>query len=238
VKHRSFFFYIMGFLLALPLIVVNSQAQLNHQPQQDTGYHWDNVKIVAGGFITHVVPDPGTPGRMYLRTDIGGAYRIDYRERHPHWTPLTDVFNQNNWNLVGTEAIAIDPVDPNRIYLAQGEYTETWAPNGAILRSTDAGRSFRQTNLPIQLGSNEAGRYSGERLAVDPQHHNTVFFGSRNNGLWRSMDFGATWNQVASFPVTGPTSGVGVIFVDFKVTGAHPDTETIFVGVSDPTTGL
>jgi len=199
-------------------------------------YRFDNVKVVAGGFITGIVPHPRLPGVMFVRTDIGGAYRYDAPSNH--WTPLSDLFNQDDWNLEGTESIAIDPVDPARVYLAQGTYTETWSGNGAILRSGDLGRSFDRIALPIQLGANEPGRYSGERLAVDPQHHNVLYFGSRNNGLWRSTDFASTWSQLTTFPVTGPTSGVGVIFVLFQPTCAHPKRETIYVGVSDPSTGL
>jgi photosystem II stability/assembly factor-like uncharacterized protein len=199
-------------------------------------YEWKNVKIVAGGFITGIIPHPTIPGIAYVRTDIGGAYRYDAFSKR--WTPLTDLFNQNDWNLTGTESIAVDPVDPARLYLAQGTYTETWAPNGAILRSRDFGFSFDRVALPIQLGSNEPGRYSGERLAVDPQHHNVLFFGSRNNGLWKSTDFGTTWSQVTSFPVTGPTNGVGVIFVVFQPTGTKPKAETIYAGVSETTTAL
>ncbi|KAA6463243.1 carbohydrate-binding protein [Acidobacteria bacterium AB60] len=199
-------------------------------------YHWQNVKIVAGGFITGILPDPHIPGVMYVRTDIGGAYRIDPITKR--WQPLTDIFSQNDWNLGGTESLAIDPTDSSRIYLAQGDYTETWAGNGAILRSHDFGLTFDRVNLPIQLGSNEPGRYSGERLAVDPQHHNVLYFGSRRNGLWRSADFGQTWAQVTTFPVTGPTSGVGVIFVLFQPTSQKPLRETIYGGVSDTATGL
>lgn len=199
-----------------------------------SGYEWQNVKVVAGGFITGIIPDPHVRGVMYVRTDIGGAYRIDPITKR--WIPLTDIFNQSDWNLGGTESIAIDPTDSSRVYLAQGDYTETWAGNGAILRSHDFGITFDRVNLPIQLGANEPGRYSGERLSVDPQHPDILYFGSRNNGLWRSTDYGAHWAQVATFPVTGPTSGVGVIFVDFQPTTAK--SETIYVGVSDTTTGL
>lgn len=219
--------------LALGMACVAATAQ-GFGP--DSRYEWKNVKIVAGGFITGILPDPHIPGLMYVRTDIGGAYRIDPITKR--WIPLTDIFNQNDWNLGGTESIAIDPVDSSRIYLAQGDYTESWAPNGAILRSHDFGMTFDRVNLPIQLGSNEPGRYSGERLAVDPQHHNVIYFGSRNNGLWRSMDFGKTWAQVTTFPVTGPTSGVGVIFEAFQPTGTKPLQETIYAGVSDKSTGL
>jgi len=218
-------------VFVLLLVSAGSQAQSGSTP-----YHWQNVKIVAGGFITGIVPHPTVPGVMFVRTDIGGAYRFNPSSKK--WTPLTDIFNQNDWNLTGTESIALDPVDPSRVYLAQGTYTEVWSGKGAILRSNNFGASFTRTDLPIQLGSNEPGRYSGERLAVDPQHHNILYLGSRNNGLWTSTDFGATWSAVSSFPVTGPTSGVGVIFVVFQPTSQRPKRETIYVGVSDPTTGL
>lgn len=220
------------FLASVPPRAIADDNDADHS----TPYHWQNVKIVAGGFITGIIPDNNIPGLMYVRTDIGGAYRIDPITKK--WRPLTDIFNQSDWNLGGTESIAIDPVDSNRIYLAQGDYTEWWAPNGAILRSEDFGRSFKRVNLPIQLGANEPGRYSGERLAVDPQHHNIVYFGSRNNGLWRSTDFGATWNPLTTFPVTGPTGGVGVIFIVFQPNNTKAKSETIYAGVSDTTTGL
>ncbi len=216
----------------------SAQAGPTSQSSHDTcaHYQWKNVKIVAGGFITGIIPHPTIHHVMYVRTDIGGAYRYD--PFFNKFTPLNDIFNQNDWNLTGTESIAVDPVEPSRLYLAQGTYTQWWAGNGAVLRSTNFGLSFQRIDLPIKLGANEAGRYSGERLAVDPQHHNVLYLGTRNDGLWKSTDFGSTWGQVSTFPVTGPTNGVGVIFVLFQPTGTKPKTETIYVGVSDPTTGL
>src|SRR5258708_26197818 len=73
---------------------------------------------------------------------------------------------------------------------------------------------------------------------MDTQQHNILYLGSRNNGLWTSTEFGSTWSAVSSFPVTGPTSGVGVIFVVFQSASQRPKRETIYVGVSDTTTGL
>lgn len=224
-------------LVFLTSVAMGSAAIAAHASSPKLNYDWHNAKIVAGGFITGVVADPKTPGTMYLRTDIGGAYKIE-KSTGGRWVPLTDIFNQSDWNLGGTESIAVDPVDPQRVYLAQGDYTETWAGNGAILCSQNSGKTFTRVDLPIQLGSNEPGRYSGERLAVNPRHHNEIWFGSRKNGLWRSSDFGKTWAQVTSFPVTGPTSGVGVIFVDFQPTTNPPLMQTIYVGVSDTATGL
>ncbi len=233
-KPSSFFILPTALVLVLAVLPFGAFGQTSGSASPN--YQWKNVKIVAGGFITGIIPDPKTPGVSYVRTDIGGAYRFNAGSKK--WIPLTDMFNQNDWNLTGTESIAIDPVDPARVYLAQGTYTEVWSGKGAILRSGNNGSSFQRTDLPIQLGSNEPGRYSGERLAVDPQHHNVLYLGTRNDGLWKSTDFGATWNPVATFPITGPTSGVGVIFVVFQPTGLNPKRETIYAGVSDTTTGL
>ncbi len=140
-----------------------------------------------------------------------------------------------DWNLLGIESLATDPVDPNRLYLASGTYINDWAGNGAILRSTDQGRTFQRTDLPFKLGGNEDGRSMGERLTVDPSDHRTLYLGTRKNGLWRSTDYGVTWSQVGSFPVKdGASSGVGLSFVTFGPAGS----KTIYVGVADKGTSL
>ncbi len=201
-------------------------------------YVFHNVQIVGGGFITGVVANPFVPELFYVRTDIGGTYRWNALNRR--WTPLLDWVTPDNYNIQGTISIALDPVNPLNLYLAQGEYVESWAGNGAIFISRDAGQTFTTVNLPFQLGSNENGRFSGERLAVVPWSPKVLYLGTNVNGLWKSTDSGNTWAQVTSFPVTGPTNGdkAGVIFVLFgpKLKGAHYP--TIYVGVSDPATGL
>ena len=79
--------------------------------QTSPSYTWKNVKIVAGGFIIGIIPHPTVPGLMYVRTDTGGAYRYD--ANLARWTPLTDVFNAADWNLLGTESIALGPSSCN-----------------------------------------------------------------------------------------------------------------------------
>ncbi|NUT96106.1 MAG: carbohydrate-binding protein, partial [Saccharothrix sp.] len=193
------------------------------------GYTWRNVQIAGGGFVTGFVFNPARQGLLYARTDMGGAYRWD----GGRWLPLTDW--AADWNLLGIESVATDPVDPERVYLATGTYTNDWAGNGTILRSTDQGKTFQRTDLPFKLGSNEDGRSMGERLAVDPADHRTLYLGTRKNGLWRSADYGVTWSQVSAFPVKdGGSSGVGLSFVTFGPAGSG----TIYVGVADKTTSL
>ncbi|MEU2231486.1 RICIN domain-containing protein [Streptomyces vietnamensis] len=203
-------------------------------PATGTGpYAWKNAQVVGGGYVTGLVFNPREKGLLYARTDMGGAYRWDAAAEQ--WIPLTDWLGEKDWNLLGIDALATDPVDPNRLYLATGTYTNDWAGNGAILRSTDRGRTFQRTDLPFKLGGNEDGRGAGERLVVDPSDNRTLLLGTRKNGLWRSTDSGATWRQVSSFPVKdGAGSGGGISFVTYGPAGSR----TIYVGVADRSTSL
>ncbi|MGR4881490.1 RICIN domain-containing protein [Streptomyces sp. LARHCF249] len=196
-------------------------------------YVWSNAQVVGGGYVTGLVFNPREKGLLYARTDMGGAYRWDAAAEQ--WIPLTDWLGEKDWNLLGIDSLATDPVDPARLYLATGTYTNNWAGNGAILRSTDRGRTFQRTDLPFKLGANEDGRGAGERLAVNPADHGTLLLGTRKNGLWRSTDHGATWSQVSAFPVKdGASSGAGISFVTYGPAGS----KTVYVGVADKSTSL
>ncbi|MFF6948622.1 RICIN domain-containing protein [Streptomyces iakyrus] len=195
-------------------------------------YAWKNAQVVGGGYVTGLVFNPREKGLLYARTDMGGAYRWDTGAEQ--WIPLTDGFGEKDWNLLGIDSVATDPVDPARLYLGAGTYTNDWAGNGAILRSADRGRTFQRTDLPFKLGANEDGRGAGERLVVDPADNGTLLLGSRKNGLWRSTDFGATWRQVSSFPVKDGAGSGGISFVTYGPAGS----KTVYVGVGDKSTSL
>ncbi len=197
-------------------------------------YRWDNVRIVAGGFVDGILFHPKARAVAYLRSDMGGAYR--WLPAQKVWKPITDGFGQADWNLHGIESLALDPHDPNRVYIAAGTYTNDWAGNAAMLRSSDRGETWQRTDMPFKMGGNEDGRSAGERLAVDPNNGNVLFFGSRHNGLWQSADRGATWTQVESFPIKGRTNGTGIVWVVFNPAGGAigAPTQTVYVGVQQP----
>ncbi|MEU9982262.1 RICIN domain-containing protein [Streptomyces sp. NPDC050856] len=196
-------------------------------------YVWNNAQVVGGGYVTGLVFNPREKGLLYARTDMGGAYRWDAAAEH--WIPLTDWVGEKDWNLLGIDSLATDPADPDRLYLAAGTYTNGWAGNAELLRSTDRGRTFQRTALPFKLGGNEDGRGAGERLAINPADNRTLLLGTRKNGLWRSTDHGATWSQVSSFPVKdGASSGAGISFVTYGPAGSR----TVYVGVADKSTSL
>ncbi|MFC8426418.1 WD40/YVTN/BNR-like repeat-containing protein [Streptomyces sp. NPDC057236] len=173
-----------------------------------SSYRWRNVVIGGTGFITGVLFHPRVRGLAYARTDIGGAYRWD--DRRDRWIPLLDHIGWDDWNLLGVEAMAVDPAHPDRLYLACGTYAQSWGSNGAVLRSDDRGATWRRTDLPVKLGANEDGRGTGERLLVDPRDSDTLWLGTRHDGLLRSTDRGATWTPVSGFPATPSATGQGV----------------------------
>jgi photosystem II stability/assembly factor-like uncharacterized protein len=241
--------------LAALLFLLTALAASAQNPAPEH-YTWKNVQIVGGGFVDGIVFHPTAPGVRYARTDIGGAYRWDNAAHR--WQPILDWISYKDRNLMGIESIAIDPSDPNRVYLACGTYTSEDTPTGAILRSSDRGRTFQRTNVPIKFGGNEDGRGNGERLAIDPQGGRILYLGTRHDGLWRAGDRGVTWMRVASFPdvteaappapvpIPGetpeqhrqrmPIRGSGIVFVKFVPVATpnkrHSATQTIYVGVS------
>ena len=199
-------------------------------------YQWKNVAIKGGGFVTGIVMSPVLAGLAFARTDVGGAYRFEPVARR--WLPVTDWVGHDNSNLMGIESIAVDPVDPNRVYLAAGTYLT--AGNGSILSSTDMGQTWARNNIPAPMGGNVDGRSMGERLAIDPNLPSTLYFGSRTVGLWRSTDFAQTWSLLGNFPAmgvangdAGPSAGFGLTFVVFDARSGIPGmpTPTIYVGV-------
>ena len=208
---------------------------------------WRNVVIGGGGFVTGIITHPGEQGLMYARTDVGGAYRWESSQQQ--WVPITDWIGVTDDNLFGIESIAVDPRDPNRVYLAAGTYS--WG-KAAILRSADRGKSFQRADVPFKMGGNETGRFNGERLAVDPNLGDILFFGSRHDGLWKSADRGALWAKINSFPVGesprvdsanagfGRQQAVGIISVVFDPTSGQPGAPTpvILAAVSDVGTNL
>jgi 2-keto-3-deoxy-6-phosphogluconate aldolase len=175
-------------------------------------YAWTNVKVVAGGYVTGLYFHPTTQNLMYARTDVGGAYR--WGPNDTQWVPLLDWTTRSNWWQIGVEAIGLDPTNANNLYIAVGMYAaENWDGNGAMLVSTDQGNTFTTVPLPFKNGSNDNGRNTGERIAVDPNLPATVYFGTRLAGLQISTNSGAAWTQVIGLPVTTTNNGSGVVSV-------------------------
>jgi oligoxyloglucan reducing-end-specific cellobiohydrolase len=197
-------------VLTLLVFQILAAGWLLAQPTSER-YEFNPVSIVAGGYVPGLVAHPTEPGLIYARTDIGSVYRWEPFDRQ--WIPLTDFHSPSEYNLNGPESIALDPNDPDRIYIAAGMYAY---PNCcAFLVSRDRGATFRTYPAPFEMASNYNGRAAGERLAVNPFRPNELFMGTRFNGLWVSEDYAQSWRQVTTFPVQSSTDTYGVQWVLF-----------------------
>ena len=219
----------LGAMLFLSVLV-------GSDPAQAQTYNWKPVKIHGGGFVSGILFHPDEPGLMYCRTDIGGSYR--WNPTNDTWISLLDFlgYPNNEWSLVGTESIGLDAQNPNRLYLSCG-----WLGNPSeIMISTNRGATFTRINSPFVIRANNDGRGSGERFGVDPNLGSTIFYGTRENGLWKSVNYAANWAKVNSFPVNTTTNGVGISFMEFIRSSGTPGSATpvIWVGVSQTGTNL
>lgn len=201
----------------------------------------------GGGYVPAIIFNQKEKNLIYARTDMGGAYRWD--EKNSKWIGLSDWISSDNWNDLGCESLATDPVDPNRVYIAAGTYTNNWTnANGCILRSTNKGDTWERIELPFKLGGNMPGRCMGERLVIDPVANNVLYLGTRDgNGLWKSTDYGSTWSKVESFTAVGDyiddnfKDQIGVVWEVFDPNsseglnkdGSKKTCKTIYVGVAD-----
>lgn len=168
------------------------------------GYEWSQVAFGGGGYVTGIYVHPRVPDLVYIKTDVGGPYRWHAGDRR--WLPLMDWLPRSLGNHFGCEGLALDPNDPERIYLAAGKFL--FHDNGTIYTSGDRGATWTKLDLDLTMGGNETKRWIGERLAVDPFDSQVLLFGSRLDGLWRSRDAGASWQAIAFPGVLQPDIGI------------------------------
>lgn len=168
---------------------------------------WKSVNIQGMGFVTGVIANPSQPNEVFVRTDVGGIFGWDHVNQK--WDPLLDSTN-TTWNYMQVESFAIDKN-------TSGAQTTIYAAaNGGsfqgILKSDDRGSSWVKTNFPdsVYIFGNGFWRHTGERLMIDPQNNNIVYFGSRKDGLFISVDTGNNWAAINSNWTNGGTGGSSI----------------------------
>jgi gliding motility-associated-like protein/uncharacterized repeat protein (TIGR01451 family) len=218
----------LAFSCLFLLIIVFQGYQVR---AQTASYVWKNAPIGGGGFVTGIITHK-TSGDRYCRTDVGGAYRWDAANNK--WIQLLDWLDESENGFVGVEALALDPQNPNNVYMLCGT---SYINSGrtAILKSTDKGNTFTYTDVTdkFKAHGNGRGRGNGERLVVDPNNSNILFCGTRANGLWKSTDAGVTWNLAWNGVTTTPNEN-GICFVVYDPSSSVVGgvTQTMYIGVS------
>ncbi len=124
----------------------------------------------------------GSP--VYVGAANGGVWSTT--DNGASWTPLSD-----NLMSLAVGGLAVSKTNPDIIVIGTGEGTNNIDRVGGVgvLRSTDAGATWITTDYSFNLGST-----SGTHV-VTAGPNGTFLMGNRD-GLYRSSDDGATWQEI------------------------------------------
>jgi photosystem II stability/assembly factor-like uncharacterized protein len=149
----------------------------------------DNI----GGRIVAVAANPKNAATIFIGAADGGIWRT--RDRGAHWTSVSD-----DLPIQAMGAIAIDPVDTNVVYAGTGEasFAQRTFDGGGMFKSTDGGDTWRaigESTLPPFARAAD--------IVINPSDPRILYCAipdgvrdSAHEGLWRSVDAGATWTLV------------------------------------------
>ena len=153
---------------------------------------WRSIGPFRGGRSVASTGVVGDPKSYYMGTTGGGLWKTD--NMGITWRNVSDGYFKTG--TVG--AIAVAESDPNVVYVGMGEHAirgvMTHSGDG-VYRSTDAGRTWKRIGL-------DDTRHIA-RILVDPKNpdvvlvaaQGTLYSPSRQRGIFKSIDGGATWKH-------------------------------------------
>lgn len=143
------------------------------------------------GRIADFAVNPEDPSEYYIGVASGGLWKTENKG-----TTFTPVFDNKPVFSIG--ALAIDPVNPNIVWVGTGENNSqrNLAYGDGVYKTTDAGKSW--TNMGLKE-SEHIGK-----IMIDPRNTDVVYVASQGpvwgpggeRGLYKTTDGGKTWEQV------------------------------------------
>ncbi|MEL6987321.1 MAG: hypothetical protein AAGK97_05775 [Bacteroidota bacterium] len=142
--------------------------------------------------------NPLNTNTIYAATASGGLWKSHQLGMGKSWQ-----YVKTGFPVTAVSSIAINPVDTNEMYIGTGEvYNYEGVGTGAafrntrgsygigILKSSDGGRTWEQS-----LDWTRNQRRGVNVVKIDPENPSTIF-AATSEGLYRSLDNGASWIQV------------------------------------------
>ena len=189
---------------------------------REVAYNYKNLQIPGGGYVTGFLFHPQEKDVLYIRTDIGGSYKFDYKENR--WHSLTESVSMFDLRETYPIALATDKKHPERLMIVSGVNREVAV--GKFSLSDDYGKTFIYYDMPCFVHGNLNGRGTGYRLISDPVKDGGIYFASQKDGLFYSPDLGKTWEKRK----TGEETYMTCVW-------ASPDGETVVAGTAGVATG-
>jgi hypothetical protein len=186
---------------------------------------WQSVAIGGGGDVIGIVAST-TGSAIYAQTDVGGAFRwVSAGDGvNGSWAPITDSLPDDSTNegmLYSIGALAVDPANAKKVYIACGGWSYNTLSGIYVTQDASvASPTWTSIDSTIRVRGGEVPfKVMGERLAVDPNNSNVVYYGTNNisgggTGLKKYVYNGTSWTSVAiAQPGAIGDAGYGFSFV-------------------------
>ncbi len=194
------------------------------EPPGEAPGNFSQVAVGGGGYVTGIHYHPTGCGLLYMRTDVGGAFRYNYESQE--WLALFTDFTLEEENYFGVNGLALAPSDDSIVYVA-ADKAEYFSGPSDVLVSRDRGTTWEPTGLNQRFFGFGDGKFfskvHGPSLAVDPNDADRLYAGTINNGLWYKGGREASWERVDGVPT-------GILNVGVRSIVYGPN-HTLYVGV-------
>ena len=154
---------------------------------------------------------PNNPNIIWVGAASGGLWKsVDGGQ---NWTTNTDLLPN-----LGVSDIAIDPLNPNIMYIATGDRDAGDTYSYGVMKSIDGGETWNSTSLTFNISNS----YRGNRILINPNNTNVIIISLKKSGygyVYRSEDGGESWTQ--------RLEGPNIISMEFKI-----DNPNIIYGVT------
>ena len=169
---------------------------------------WSTIGSDMGGRTRTLMFDPNDSN--YLKVWAAGVsgglwYNANIEDIDSYWQPVSDF-----WDNLSVSKIIYDPNNPEIYYVATGEantaiitYRESSSRGVGIWKSLDSGENWELleatvnfeyvTDIEIQNNNGNSTLYAS---VVSGIYQGESHLSSPSDGLYRSTDFGVTWEQV------------------------------------------
>jgi hypothetical protein len=140
-----------------------------------------NGQFLKSGRLNFITISPTNTNVIWVGAPAGGLWKST--NGGATWTTNTD-----NLSVNGCSDLAIDPTNPNIMYLATGDGNAGDTRSIGVLKSIDGGLSWNTTGLTNPVTTNFLIR----RLVIHPTNP-LILLAATNTGIRRTTDGGVTW---------------------------------------------
>ena len=138
------------------------------------------------GRVNTISFHPTDPNKLYIGAPAGGFWKSDNGGQT--WSTSTDFLNN-----LGVSDIAINPSNPDEIFIITGDRDGGDTYSYGLMKSIDGGNTFNTTGLSFNI----TNYYRGNRVLIDPINTNVIIV-STSNGIYRSNDGGINFTNTFS----------------------------------------